>query len=179
MRYAIFVVWNNQSLDERIIRQEESKFSGKFPGGVFQAFRRDENHLNPLLSISNPINQELVRMAHPAEYRSGPVTQRSASGNWLLIAFPGKNLDGVILSAAVPLADIRQEIESIRFQLIILLGISILLVLFLGRVTGESVIAPITRVQEGVESILQGNLQVRVGLPRPDELVARPINCDI
>lgn len=86
------------------------------------------------------------------------------------VVIPGKKVHGFVLGAKVNLDPFATEeiVQTVRLCLLtLLLGIPILLLGYWGSVF---LINPILSVESGLKRIIQGDLGVRVGLSRDDEL---------
>ncbi len=87
-----------------------------------------------------------------------------------IIAFPFKRVSGFICGIQLPLDSIHDRAEVQRSLLTILLGTFGLVMVLLSIGIGKHLLDPLLRIEEALRSFAAGNLGVRVGIDRGDEL---------
>lgn len=127
---------------------------------------------SPEMSLTLPVSasSDLVDFADQAA--SGRLIRKDSinSERYLYVAFPCNRMSGYVLAARMPLAGIEREIAVERRALHLLIGAGIVLILLMAWLLSCWLAGPIVRISHGLSRIAGGNLDVRVGEVREDEL---------
>ncbi|MBI3038167.1 adenylate/guanylate cyclase domain-containing protein [bacterium] len=88
----------------------------------------------------------------------------------LFTAYPCSRATGFVIGSCVPIHGIYSEASKRKTELVAIVVLIGTCILFLGWTTAKYLLFPLSLVESGLNKIASGNLSVRVGLPREDEL---------
>ncbi|MFZ2960847.1 MAG: adenylate/guanylate cyclase domain-containing protein [Candidatus Ozemobacteraceae bacterium] len=171
-QYALLAAWTTDALDRLILSIGLETFLSRNPSSPFGAWRIDRDGLVPAISLTREAKRLLLPVARAALARKGPVRNRYARDGLLAMALPSAGLNGTILAGGISLLPVETELAQLEQRLVVLPLLAFMAILYLGRRSGRSVVDPLIRVQRGVEQVTAGDLDIRLGLPDPDELGA-------
>ncbi len=168
--YSLVIFWRNNDLDREILRDQRRQLLDTDRRAIMTAYSIKDGELNPLFPEPEEHQATLRRLAESAVKRRGSVHGSDPAHGWQFVAVPTRNLKNIVLVGGSSLQPIAAEITGLQRGFLLLGIASFITILLLGWATGKHIVEPITRVKQGVEAIVQGNFQTRVGLDRPDEL---------
>ncbi|MBI3039989.1 adenylate/guanylate cyclase domain-containing protein, partial [bacterium] len=127
-------------------------------------------HLPPSYSIEKDYSEGALLTAKAASKGLGSVFRVFQEKGILIVAVQSQSFPGKIVVGVENIAHIFEEIQTKFWLLVGLLILSVISIFFLGLVTSSRIVTPITHVKRGLDAVAIGNFDVRVGIPRSDEL---------
>ena len=132
-------------------------FSARFPHSTSSLWNSVETK-NLRLALNNSAKTGSQRVIHEPETKS------------IVIAFPCLKSKGFLLGARIDLSEIYREAEDKKDLLIAGTLLLALAIFFLGTTFTAFLLNPVSNMEQGLLKIASGDLTIKVGLPREDEL---------
>jgi class 3 adenylate cyclase len=108
----------------------------------------------------------------------GRTDHLARSGNHLLLSNFCPLGGELVIGALLPTSALQAEVRNANRFLAASAGICLLLLTFVGIGVSRHLFQPLSQVEHGLSEVCRGNLHIRLGMDRPDELGAFSDQCD-
>ena len=171
-RFAIFLVWDDQALDEKIFQQSVNHFGLNSPEYIFLAYRVNPQGLEPIGLPGRDADAEIVgharQLAEQAYFRGSYVGTRAE--NLSLVAIPSKKYANTVLVGATRHHELEQSVASRLFFFAGLLVAAAFIVVFCAYMSARIILDPITGLRSALDRVAAGNLNIEITSRSQDEL---------
>lgn len=171
-RFGIFLVWDDQALDDKIFQQSVNHFGLNAPEYIFLAFRVKPQGLEPIGTPGRDADTEIVgrarQLAEQAWFRGSYVGSRAE--NLSLVAIPSKKYAHTVLVGATRHHDLEQSVSSRLLFLAGLLLAVLVIVFFAAFMSARIILDPITGLRSALDRVAAGNLNIEITSRSQDEL---------
>ncbi|MFZ2960669.1 MAG: adenylate/guanylate cyclase domain-containing protein [Candidatus Ozemobacteraceae bacterium] len=170
-RFAVFTTWRDGDLDDRLLKQAWEEVHGSAPDIRITAFRTVGDVLKPITPFDRHQTGSMRglsrKIALEAARRSRAVIH--VDEDTTVIAFPSDRYRNVILTACVDHVSIQEERERTVRSFWFLGLLSLAAISTFGMLTARRVVEPIAEINNALDNVAAGNLDVRVDRQRNDE----------
>lgn len=171
-RFAVFLVWDDQALDEKIFQQSVNHFGLNSPEYMFLAYRVKPQGLEPIGIPGRDADAEVVgrayHIAEQAYFRGSYVGSRAE--NLSIVAIPSKKYAHTVLVGATRHHDLEQSVARRLFLLAGLLLLASFIVMFCAYLSARIILDPITGLRSALNRVAAGNLNIEITSRSMDEL---------
>lgn len=170
-RFAMFVLWRNDYLDQLIFRQVLEKFTHKYRevDGLFNVFQTVRGSREPILENTRHHQRFLNPAAEKAGNLSGFNVIHDPKQGRLTMILPSPKTAGYLYAAGVGtdsiLSTVRRELWEFAFLFLVSSCIAAILLTW----TSHQVVTPINRMKEALEKVRKGDLEQSLAMDRADE----------
>ncbi len=170
-RFSIFVVWDDQALDEKIFKTSAQHFSISHSNFSFIAYKVTPKGLDFLHKPDRHADSEFISrsksLAEQVSFRGSYIS--SHFDNLSIVAMPSKKYANTIITGGSRHFLLEQSVTK---RISLLLGIavlSILLVLFASFISTRIILDPITKLKTSLERVAAGRLNINIASQSQDE----------
>jgi len=171
-RFAVFLAWDDQALDEKTFRQSVNHFGVNFPEYIFLAFRDNPQGLEFLDAPGRDADAEFQTqarlLAEQASFRGSYAGKRFE--NLSAVAVPSKKYANTILVGATRHYGLDQAVANRLFFLAAVLLLASCFVLFCAFLSARVILDPITGLRSALDRVAAGNLNIEITSDSLDEL---------
>ena len=162
-RYALFVVWDDKTLDDRILQTALDNYSLKNQKQSFVGYRIKGQSIESVGNITrhastNTMNriEEIARFTENSKRISSTVTEDAT----LIVAMPAVNFAQTVLVGWINLLDVEEEIFTRQMCFFALLILSILVLMVCSFRSVGVFLLPVTSLKNALDEVSSGNLNV-------------------
>ena len=171
-RFAVFLVWDDQALDEKTFRQSVNHFGVNSPEYIFLAFRVNPQGLEFLGPPGRDADAEFLArarlLAEQASFRGSYAGKRF--DNLSAVAIPSKKYANTVLVGATRHYGLEKAVANRLFFLAALLMLASGIVLFCAFLSARIILDPITGLRSALDRVAAGNLNIDITSDSCDEL---------
>ncbi|OGK06148.1 MAG: hypothetical protein A2W80_15430 [Candidatus Riflebacteria bacterium GWC2_50_8] len=171
-RFAIFMVWDDQALDEKTFRQSVNHFGVNSPEYIFLAYRVNPQGLEFLGPPGRDADTEFLaraqQLAEQASFRGSYAGKRFE--NLSAVAIPSKKYANTVLVGATRHYGLDKAVANRLFFLAAVLLLASCFVLFCAFLSARIILDPITGLRAALDRVAAGNLNIEITSDSLDEL---------
>lgn len=173
-KFAIFLVWDDQALDDKTFKQSEDHFGLNNPEFAFVAFRVTPQGLNYLVEPGRHISSDADFLTHARALANQAKFRGSYAGkqyeNLSLVAMPSKKYDNTIIVGGTRHFALETSVLNRLLLLTVVLIFAIIVVLLCSYLSARIILDPITGLRSALAQVSSGKLGIEIVSKSRDEL---------
>ncbi len=171
-RFVIFIVWDDQALDEKTFRHTVDYFGLNNPGFSFTAYRVTPQGLSPLFKPNRHtgagFHDKSRSLAELASFRGSYAIAKY--DNFSLVALPSKKYYNTIIAGGTQHFDLEQAVGYRLLILGLILCLALVVVIWCGYLSNRLFLDPIVGLEAALRKVSSGKLDIEIISDTPDEL---------
>lgn len=171
-RFAIFIVWDDQALDEKTFRHTVDHFGLNNPSFSFTAYRVTPQGLSHLFKPNRHtgagFHDRSRSLAELASFRGSYAVAKYE--NLSLVAIPSKKYYNTIIAGGTQHFDLEQAVSYRLMILGLILCLALVVVIWCGYLSSRLFLDPIVSLKSALDTVSSGKLDIEIISDSPDEL---------
>ena len=171
-KYILFVIWDDKSLDEFIVRNSFDDYAYKHLNLRFAGFKVEGNNIKPVGGETRHGSQTfLSKIRDIAKLVSlGNKEYVDTEENNILLAMPALNLENIVFVGWIDKTNINLSVFYRKLILLILFIVTIIIIFICSFRSASVFLKPVTSLKGALDEVSRGNLNISLNNVPDDEL---------